>query len=226
MNNYLPLLQTTSLFAGLEAETLRVLLAELGGVVRSYDRGETLIAAGRQNRQAGVLLAGELQLFRPARNGARVLAARIGPGGVFGVLSGASGQASPVAVEAAAPCEALLLSYERLLLPNDSPARQKVAKNLARMVSGEYFQLARRMELMTVKPLRAKVCDYLLGEAERNGSQTFTIPFSRVQLAEYLNCDRSALSRELSLMQQAGLLETYKSSFKLLDAEGLRGELR
>ena len=56
------------------------------------------------------------------------------------------------------------------------------------------------------------MCAYLLSEAEVHHSLTFTIPYSRIQLADYLNCDRSALSRELSLMQRDGLLETYKSS--------------
>ena len=45
---------------------------------------------------------------------------------------------------------------------------------------------------------------------------------ARIQLADYLNCDRSALSRELSLMQRDGLLDTYRSSFKLLEPEALR----
>ena len=73
-----------------------------------------------------------------------------------------------------------------------------------------------------LKSLRAKVCAYLLSEAERAGSLTFSIPFSRIQLADYLNCDRSALSRELSQMQRDGLLDTYKSSFKLLEPETLK----
>lgn len=47
---------------------------------------------------------------------------------------------------------------------------------------------------------------------------------TRAGLAEYLNCDRSALSRELSRMQKDGLLETYRGSFKLLDKEGLRAQ--
>ena len=62
----------------------------------------------------------------------------------------------------------------------------------------------------------------VLSEAEVHHSLTFTIPYSRIQLADYLNCDRSALSRELSLMQRDGLLETYRSSFKLLEPEALR----
>ena len=84
------------------------------------------------------------------------------------------------------------------------------------------FSLSRRIDLLVLKSLRAKVCAYLLSEAERAGSLTFSIPFSRIQLADYLNCDRSALSRELSQMQRDGLLDTYKSSFKLLEPEVLR----
>ena len=102
------------------------------------------------------------------------------------------------------------------------PARQRVLQNLVRSISDKYFLLSRRVDLLVLKSLRAKVCAYLLSEAEQQGSMTFTIPFSRIQLADYLNCDRSALSRELSLMQRDGLLDTYRSSFKLLEPEALR----
>ena len=61
MENYLPLLQSTSLFAGLEAEALRVLLGEVGAVLRTYSRGETLVLAGQSNRRAGVVLSGVQQ---------------------------------------------------------------------------------------------------------------------------------------------------------------------
>ena len=53
MENYLPLLQSTSLFAGLEAEALRVLLGNVGAVLRTYSRGETLVLAGQTNRRVG-----------------------------------------------------------------------------------------------------------------------------------------------------------------------------
>ena len=42
MNNYLPLLQTTTLFAGLSAAELSTLLSRLGAGVRSYGKGEAL----------------------------------------------------------------------------------------------------------------------------------------------------------------------------------------
>ncbi len=60
--NYLPLLQSTSLFAGLDAEALRVLLGEVGAVLRTYSRGETLVLAGQSNRRVGVVLSGAIWL--------------------------------------------------------------------------------------------------------------------------------------------------------------------
>lgn len=198
-----------------------MLLGQLGAVVRSCVKGESLVIAGEPNRRVGILLTGELEAFRPAPNGARVPITHMEPGSVFGdVLSGSS-LASPVTVQAAMPCDVLLIPYERLLLSDGGPAHQKVLQNLVRTISDKYFSLSRRIDLLVLKSLRAKVCAYLLSEAELAGSLTFSIPYSRIQLADYLNCDRSALSRELSLMQKEGLLDTYKSSFKLLDKEAL-----
>ena len=222
MENYLPLLQSTSLFAGIGAEELRTLLGELGASLRSYGRGEALVQAGEPNRRVGIVLSGSIEAFRPAPGGARVPITRMGPGGVFGDVLAGSSLSSPVTVVASAACDVLLFPYEKLLLSDGSPARQQVLQNLVRTISDKYFLLSRRVDLLVLKSLRAKVCAYLLSEAEQQGSLTFSIPFSRIQLADYLNCDRSALSRELSLMQRDGLLDTYRSSFKLLQPDALR----
>ena len=215
MNNYLPLLQNTTLFAGLSAAELSTLLSRLGASVRSYGKGEALVLAGEPSRRVGIVLSGELEAYRPAPGGARIPIARVEPGGVFGDVLGGSSLSSPVTVLAAAPCEGLLLS-------DGSPAHQRVVQNLVRTISDKYFSLSRRIDLLVMKSLRAKVAAYLLSEAARAHSLTFSIPFSRIQLADYLNCDRSALSRELSTMQREGLIDTYRSSFKLLEPDALQ----
>ena len=66
MNNYLPLLQTTTLFAGLSAAELSTLLSRLGASVRSYGKGEALVLAGEPSRRVGIVLSGELEAYRPA----------------------------------------------------------------------------------------------------------------------------------------------------------------
>ena len=222
MKNDLPLLQSTTLFSGLSAEELQALLTRLGAVERSFGRGEVLVLAGAPSRRVGVVLSGAIEAYHSAASGVRLPISQMGPGGVFGDVLGGSSLSSPVTVMASAPCEVLLVPYEKLLLPGADPARQRVLQNLVRTISDKYFLLSRRVDLLLLKSLRAKVCAYLLSEAEAHHSLTFTIPYSRIQLADYLNCDRSALSRELSQMQREGLLDTYRSSFKLMDPEALK----
>ena len=84
------------------------------------------------------------------------------------------------------------------------------------------LSLSQRIFCTTPKTVRGRLLTYFSAQAARSGSLQFEIPFNRQQLADYLNCDRSALSRELSLMQKDGLLDTFKSSFKLLDPDALK----
>ena len=53
----------------------------------------------------------------------------------------------------------------------------------------------------------------------RSGCRKFKIPFNRQQMADYLNLDRSALSKELGLMREEGILSFYKNEFELLETE-------
>ncbi|WP_288893921.1 helix-turn-helix domain-containing protein [uncultured Megasphaera sp.] len=49
----------------------------------------------------------------------------------------------------------------------------------------------------------------------RQHSTSFSLPFNRQELADYLSVDRSALSSELSKMQKEGLLSYHKEAFTL-----------
>ena len=210
------------LLEGVSPQEYQTMRACLGVHEQSFRPDDVIYDFGDGRGLLGIVTQGSAVVERIDREGSRAILEHLEPGGVFGdVLSGSS-LASPVTVMASVPCEVLLIPYERLLLSDGSPAHQQTLRNLVRTISDKYFSLSRRIDLLVLKSLRAKVCAYLLSEAERAGSLTFSIPFSRIQLADYLNCDRSALSRELSQMQRDGLLDTYKSSFKLLEPEVLK----
>jgi Mn-dependent DtxR family transcriptional regulator len=57
---------------------------------------------------------------------------------------------------------------------------------------------------------------YLSEQAERQNSASFSIPFNRQQLADFLSVDRSAMSNELCKMRDDGLIEFEKNQFRLL----------
>lgn len=69
---------------------------------------------------------------------------------------------------------------------------------------------------MSKRSTREKLISYLSEEAKRHNSGTFTIPFNRQQLADFLSVDRSAMSNELSKMRDEGLLLFDRNKFTLL----------
>jgi DNA-binding MarR family transcriptional regulator len=56
---------------------------------------------------------------------------------------------------------------------------------------------------------------YFSEQISAQGSHNITIPFDRQQLADYLNLDRSALSKELQKMKMDGLIEYHKNVFEI-----------
>lgn len=223
MDEYIPLLLSTRLLSGLDVSGLQQLLRCFAPAKRSFARGEILLLAGYENREIGILLEGQIEAVKTTADGTSVSITHMGPGGIFGdVLSGSS-TPSPVTVTATAPCIVLALPYERLMLPGCSDAAHCVLlRNLVEAISDKYFSLCRRVDLLILKSLRAKLCAWLLEQYHRAGCAMFSTPLTRAQLAEYLNCERSALSRELSRMQAEGLLETHRGSFKLLNLAAIQ----
>lgn len=54
---------------------------------------------------------------------------------------------------------------------------------------------------MSKRSIREKLISYLSEEAKKQNSSSFTIPFNRQQLADFLSVDRSAMSNELCKMR-------------------------
>ena len=63
---------------------------------------------------------------------------------------------------------------------------------------------------------KAKLLTYLSIQAQLQKSRYVQLPLGRVELAEYLCVDRSALTRELVKMKEAGLIEYDKNCFRIL----------
>ena len=69
---------------------------------------------------------------------------------------------------------------------------------------------------MSEKTTRDKLMAYLSDQAKQNHSDTFTISFNRQALADYLGVERSAMSAEISKLKKDGIIDTQKSTFRLL----------
>ena len=91
----------------------------------------------------------------------------------------------------------------------------KFIRNLLQISLRKNLALSQRIFCTTPKTIRGRLLVYLSNQAAKAGSNYFKIPFDRQGLADYLNVDRSALSKELGKMRDEGILTTRKNAFTL-----------
>ena len=209
------------LFEGIAPEELGGLLDCMDARITRSKKGDVLLREQGKTTNIGVLLEGEIRATKLDPSGKQLIISQHEAGSVYGdVISLSSGQKSPVTVTALADATVLLIPASRVFAPcvKGCACHDRLAGNMLRMVSRKYFELQERLICITQPTLRGKLLFYLEREAAAKGKRTFNIPFDRTELAEYLNADRSALSRELSAMKRDGILDYYRNSFKLINA--------
>ena len=219
------LLLETPLFGGINKDELTHLLEHLQPTYKEFAPGAFLLMAGNATNEIGVVLQGEATAYKLTAAGREFTVATFSAGGIYGDVLFGSDTKSPVTISAAAPCRVMLLEYARLF---SAPAEGRAGytlflQNLLRVISEKYFSLDARVDLLLTHSLRQRISNWLLAEAEHRGSCAFKTDHTRASLATYLDCDRSALSRELSRMAAEGLIETKRGYFHLLAPDRLRG---
>lgn len=214
------LLQKVPLFAGIGPGDYNALLGCAGGHSRAFEKGAFLFLAGDRIDAVGVVLTGQLRILKEDAFGNRAILAEIGPGAVFGesFVCG-SRYALSVSVEAVTACEVLFLDFDKVMQVCSSacPFHQALVRNMVRLIAQKNIGLMEKMEVLTKRTLREKILAYLSLLMQRQGGRAVESPLGRVDLADYLGVDRSALTRELNHMQSEGLLAFSKNRYEVLE---------
>lgn len=92
----------------------------------------------------------------------------------------------------------------------------RLIENMVHIIASKNRDLMRKVEIISKKTLREKILAYLSIQAQLQKSRYFEIPLGRVELAEYLCADRSAVTRELAKMKEHGLIDYDKNCFRIL----------
>ena len=124
----------------------------------------------------------------------------------------------PVEVIANEDCSILFLNIAvlRTLSPVQHPWTATLIANLLTIAAHKNLRLTGRNFHTSPKSARSRIMAYLNSVSLQKQSREFDIPFDRQQLADYLNLERSAMSKELGRMRDEGLIRTKKKHFVLL----------
>lgn len=155
-------------------------------------------------------------------NGAEFLYQQLLPGYlVAGEVLCTPRRTCPYTVYTQEPCRVWWVLWEELRgegLPVE--LRLALLENLLFFVGNQNMKKYYKIDALSVKSARARILKYLTAQASRQRSDTFTIPFDREALANYLCLNRSVLSHTLKEMEREGWLTVRKNRFTLQKKNG------
>lgn len=221
MQKYIPILKRTRLFTGASESEISAMLSCLQAKAVTYEKGEYVLRQGEHLSRIMILVEGALHIQREDYWGNRSIVNSIGIGEMFGEAYVAP-DSGPLLNDVVAVQDSTVVFFDagKTLTVCSSACKfhSMVVQHLFYAISDKNRKLVQKLGHMAKRSTREKLISYLSEEAGKHNSGTFTIPFNRQQLADFLAVDRSAMSNELSKMRKEGLLTFEKNKFTLLQA--------
>ena len=219
MKEFFPVLEQCTLFEGIRMEDLQAMMGCIGGRVLQVAKGQSVFREGDPATHVGLVLTGSVQMVREDYYGNRSIVAHIAPAQLFGETYACAGVASlPISIVADTDTQVLLMDCRRITTSCSSACafHSRIIYNLLRLVATKNLVFDQKIQVTSQRTTREKLMTYLLSQAKLQGSSSFTIPYDRQSLADYLEVERSGLSAEISKLRKEGLLESEKNHFTLL----------
>ena len=207
------------LFRGFTEKELSKALSSFVAKEQNFKKGSVILSAGTKPGVIGIVISGSITILSDDIWGNRTILSNVKRGGLFAEAY-AMLEDEPLLVDVMAneDCKILFLNIKKTLSPSKSPEswNYKFIQNLLVISSRKNLILSGRSFHTAPKTIRGRVMSYLNAMSLQKGAKEFDIPFDRQQFADYLNLERSALSKELGKMQNEGIINTRKNHFKLL----------
>lgn len=211
-------LQKTMLFRGMLPEETEQAARALRVRVRHYARETAILRAGAPTEWMGMVLRGGATVESNDLWGNRVLLSHVGEGQYFAeTYAILEKETVPVDVIASEDSDVAFFNMVPLRTENGISAawKTKLIGNLLVISAQKNLLLSARSFHTAPKQIRGRVMAYLNTVSLKKGARSFDIPFDRQQLADYLNVERTALSKELGRMRREGLIDFSRSRFVL-----------
>ena len=212
-------MQGNILFNGMDITEIGTALSCLSATEKRYEKGEHIYLAGQVIGSMGLVLDGSVTIESNDMWGNKTILSHVGSGQFFAEVYALLDQ-EPMLVDVTANenCQILFLqigSLKKIASIGKSWSAKLIA-NLLTISARKNLALSGRSLHTAPKTIRERVMSYLNSLSLQHKSDEFDIPFDRQQMADYLNLDRTALSKELGRMKRDGIISVKKNHFKIL----------
>lgn len=220
-------IQELKLFNGLtEDELQRSLVCSQSNIVE-YEKDDYIFSQGERPRWIYMILSGEVLLEQINMAGRQTYAEYLGERQQFGVVD-LSLKRKQYSYSARARSHVKLLKISSHFFygtcENNCMHHSKILFNMMGVFAEEAEKKSKKIQLLTCGSLRQRIALYLLQNSGEN--KKVELMMNREELAASLNAARPSLSRELSQMQDEGIIKMEgRKSIKILDYSRLQEDL-
>ena len=207
------------LFAGIQVADRKAMLSCIGYHIGTFKKGDIVAFEAENIKHIGILLSGAVDMVKEDIWGNKTILVRMHKDQLFGETFACSeDNQSVVTFVVSEDAKILFMPFDRVM-HNCTMAcvfHHRLIENMVHIIANKNRDLMRKVEVVSKRTIREKILAYLSIQAQAQGTRYFEIPLGRVELAEYLCVDRSALTRELAKMKDDGLIDYDKNCFRML----------
>lgn len=206
-----------NLFENISSKNREKLLKMLKSTAIPYRKGVNILSNVNRDNFIGIVDEGSLQIVFNDYNGNSVIIEEIEQNQIFGNLISSINSDE---------CEVITKSKTRIIyIDYDNITSDEIiktdfyimfVKNLIKIMANQLNNKNERIEILTKRTTRDKLLEYFRILSQKKGSKIFTIPFTFIDLANYLSVDRSAMTREIKYLKTEGFIKVDGKRVKLL----------
>lgn len=208
IKKYEKVLMACPLLAGIPTNQYEDALTFLQAKVVHLAKHEILQQLDAPFRYAGIVLSGSIEGSFINENDAKISINRFDAGKLYGEALGCvQPPHSPIQLEALQNSLVLLVNLSAMHQEKESLSgfQYHLAMNLIHGLAHQNIYQNYKVRILSQKKLRDRIGIFLHGQP-RGKDGSILVKLTVTAMAEFLGANRSALSRELGLMQDEGLL--------------------
>lgn len=207
------------LFDGISPEDRKTMLGCIGYHIGTFQKNDIVAFEEENIKHIGIILSGAVDMVKEDLWGNKTMLVRMRKDELFGeTFACGKDNMSVVTFVVSEDAKILFMPFDRVMHSCTMACvfHHRLIENMVHIIANKNRDLMRKVEVVSKRTIRERLLAYLSIQAQIQESRYFEIPLGRVELAEYLCVDRSALTRELAKMKDDGLIDYDKNCFQIL----------
>ena len=195
-----------NIFDGISDTNREKILTILKADIVNFKKNNTILSSMKSDNIIGIILEGYVQIIKTDFNGNRSIVEEIYENNIFGTsISGIKN--SEYSIYTREDTKIILFYFEDVIKNEINTTYYTLfLKNLLSLISDKVSSANDRIEILSNKTIRNKLLTYFKIISKKNKSRIIYLPYTYLELADYLGVDRSAMYRELKSLREDELI--------------------